>query len=445
MGLSTATIAEVGPKKWTSKSNIAFRSLEERNRILVEHLPQVRYIAGRIHNRLPHHVPLEDLVHSGVLGLMEALEKFDPTKNVQLKSYAKVRIRGAILDSLRELDWSPRTLRRRARQIEYANQTLRTRLGRAPVDTELAVELGISLKRFQHLLGDLYGLEVVSLQALGAEDGCGDDGSRHLADAAVEDPSSSCLRGEMNELLGHTIAELAPRKRQVLALYYFEELTMKEVGARLGVGESRVSQIHTATLLRLRARMRQLLESRARQKRAQEKAAQRAGWNRPELRINPVAASSGVASGAGRARDWSEFPANRQLQLPWPASAPPASSLGCPAAGRLAFPEPSAAVSGPTAASASGRGRGAKAPIPALTLLALKDNPPAKPPQPASWPQSRRLREGATGAALRQPDGSAGQTLVVGVRALPVVTLRTSARARTRPHLSVGARNSKLS
>jgi RNA polymerase sigma factor FliA len=233
---------------------------------LIEHLPQVRYIAKRIHDRLPQHVPLEDLINSGVLGLIEALHKYDPSKHVQLKSYAKVRIRGAILDSLRELDWSPRTLRKRARQIEYASQALRIRFARAPLDTEVAAELGMSLNKFHRLLGDLHGLEVVSLQALSSDDGYGDDGSRYLAHTTAEDPVSLCLRAEMNRFLARAIRELAPRKREILVLYYFKELSMKEVGARLGVGESRVSQIHTATLGRLRVRMRQLLASRARQK-----------------------------------------------------------------------------------------------------------------------------------------------------------------------------------
>lgn len=298
MGLATiaAPAPAIAPREWVLKPSrtpprtLLARSLEERNRILIEHLPQVRYIAGHIHNRLPQHVPLEDLVHSGMLGLMEALEKYDPTKNVQLKSYAKVRIRGAILDSLRELDWSPRTLRRKARLIEYANQHLRTRFGRAPVDTELAAQMGMSLKRFQHLLGDLRGLEIVSLQALGPEDSHGDEALRYLPHSPTEDPAGACLRAEMNGLLRRAVSELTPRKRQVLALYYFEELTMKEVGVRLGVGESRVSQIHTAALGRLRARMRQLLEARARVK---------APWPRqPSKGSEPRTRSEGVATPA---------------------------------------------------------------------------------------------------------------------------------------------------
>jgi RNA polymerase sigma factor for flagellar operon FliA len=286
LGLSAITTSEAVSRRLGIKSHsrpcetVCSPNLEERNRILIKHLTQVRFIAGRIHDRLPRHLPLEDLVQSGVLGLMEAVQKYDPSKNVQLKSYAKVRIRGAILDSLRELDWGPRTLRRRARQIESAQQILRTRFGRAPLDTELATELGISLKKFQQLLGDLHGLEVVSLQAMGSEDGSGEEGARHVPHSAAEDPSEACLRSEMSRLLARAISELPPRKRQVLALYYFEELTMKEAGARLGIGESRVSQIHTAALARLGVRMRQLLESRARQR--QRKELHTRAWSSPE-------------------------------------------------------------------------------------------------------------------------------------------------------------------
>src|SRR5579862_6602271 len=125
---------------------------EERQRLLAEHLPEVRYIARRIHDRLPPHVSFDDLVHAGILGLIDAVDKFDPQKNVQLKSYARFRIRGAILDSLRQMDWSPRTLRRQARRIEDTHRELAAELGRAPTEQELAGRMGLSLGEFQRLL-----------------------------------------------------------------------------------------------------------------------------------------------------------------------------------------------------------------------------------------------------------------------------------------------------
>jgi RNA polymerase sigma factor FliA len=227
---------------------------QERERLLMEQLPQVRHIAHRIHERLPRHVPQEDLVHAGVVGLIDALAKYDPGKHVQFGTYAKFRIRGAMLDSLREMDWSPRHLRRNARRLEEAHNTLCSRLGRNPTENELAVEIGIDLRDFQVLLGELSGLEIGSLRVQLSIDGQEADLCEYLPDTSAENPLSQCLRSEMSNLLARAITELPEKERQVLALYYYEELTMKEVGIVLGVGESRVSQIHSMAVIRLRAR-----------------------------------------------------------------------------------------------------------------------------------------------------------------------------------------------
>ena len=230
----------------------------QREQILLEHLAQVHHIARRIHDRLPPQVLLEDLVHAGILGLMDAVRKYDPRKNVMLKHYAEFRIRGAILDSLRQVDWSPRTLRRQAKRVEQAKFACRARLGRDPSESEIAEEVGVSLKRLQRILGEVRGLDVGSLHSESAEP----DGQDAIdpPSGADEDPFQQALRSEMTGLLGKAIGELAARERNVLALYHFEELTMKQVGAILGIGESRVSQIHSAALLRLRTRLRQLTE-----------------------------------------------------------------------------------------------------------------------------------------------------------------------------------------
>jgi RNA polymerase sigma factor for flagellar operon FliA len=237
---------------------------EERERLLLEHLPQVRYIARRIHDRLPAQVPLEDLIHAGVIGLIDAVEKFDPSKNVLLKSYAKFRIRGAILDSLRALDWSPRHLRRRARLIGEAHRDLKLRLGRTATEPELAVELGMSLQDFQHLLGELRGLDLGSLQAESTDSKSDDEVISYQPGGADRDPFFLCLRGEMKSLVAAALEELDEKERQVVTLYYLEELTMKEVGLVLGVGESRVSQIHSVALVRLRVRIEEILRARLR-------------------------------------------------------------------------------------------------------------------------------------------------------------------------------------
>jgi RNA polymerase sigma factor FliA len=232
----------------------------ERERLLTENLPEVRYIARRIHDRLPSHVQFDDLVHAGILGLIDAVDKFDPGKNVQLKSYARFRIRGAILDSLRQLDWSPRNLRRQARRIEEAHRELAAMLGHAPSEPELATHLGLDLEEFQHLLGELRGLDLGSLHGQSDDTGVEDQMSG-VAVRPEEDPFGVTLRSEMRTLLAQAIDELEIKERQVLALYYLEELTMKEVGLIMSIGESRVSQIHTAALIRLRVRLKQSLHN----------------------------------------------------------------------------------------------------------------------------------------------------------------------------------------
>jgi RNA polymerase sigma factor FliA len=220
---------------------------------MLEELPQVKYIARRIHERLPQHVPFDDLLHAGIVGLIDAMHKFDATKKVRFASYAKFRIRGAILDSLREMDWSPRDLRRKARRLESTMQQLRMELGRSASEPELAQALGMSLVDFQHLLDEIRGLEIGSLQIESLEDGRETNLGETLPGPPDQDPLTLYLRGERKEILAKAIAQLPRREQQVLALYYQEELTMKEVGAALGVGESRVSQIHSIAVARLRS------------------------------------------------------------------------------------------------------------------------------------------------------------------------------------------------
>lgn len=225
---------------------------EERQRLLIENLPEVRYTARRIHDRLPSQVPFDDLVHAGILGLIDAVDKFDPSKNVQLKSYARFRVRGAILDSLRRMDWSPRRLRRQSRQIEQVKRDLSAELARAPSDTEIASRLGMGLGEFQRLRGELHGLDIRSLRGQ-FNDGLVDENVP--ATHPEEDPFHLALRTEMRAILAQAIEKLGEKERRVLGLYYLEELTMKKVGALLNIGESRVSQIHTAALIRLRSRL----------------------------------------------------------------------------------------------------------------------------------------------------------------------------------------------
>ena len=231
---------------------------EERDRILLEQLPQVRYLARRIHERLPRHISLEDLVHAGVVGLIDALNKFDGSKHVQFGSYAKFRIRGAILDSLRATDWGPRELRRKARRVEEAQRKLSLDLSRTPTEGEVAAELNLDLREFQQLLTELDGLEVGSLH-LSPWDGKQEDLCDYLPSRPEDTPFYQYMSSEMKEFLARAVGDLPEKEQQVLALYYFGELTMREVGAELGIGESRVSQIHSLAVVRLRARMEELM------------------------------------------------------------------------------------------------------------------------------------------------------------------------------------------
>ena len=226
---------------------------EYQNRLVMEELPQVYYIARRIHERLPQHVSFDDLVHAGVLGLIEALRKYDASKNVQFKSFAQFRIRGAILDSLRELDWGSRRLRRKARGIDQAIEKLAAKLGRQPDEEEIAAEMGIQLAALHQLLGHLDGLELKGQQTMSG-DGYNETFDVIEAAPAPADgsPFYQCLQGEMKKSLAQAIASLSQKEQQVISLYYREELTMKEIAAVLDVVESRVSQLHTAALAKLR-------------------------------------------------------------------------------------------------------------------------------------------------------------------------------------------------
>jgi len=223
----------------------------EQELLMIEHLPIVRFIARRIHERLPQHVPIEDLYSAGVVGLLDAFGKFDPSKQVQFRSYAQFRIRGAILDSLRTLDWSPRELRRKGRAIEQAIQTLTAQFGRSPSDTEIAHQLHIDLAAYQQLLGELKGLEIGTLHSERSEDS-GEEELVYLPNRPEDDPLFRCLQGEMKQRLAEAIGDLPERERLVMTLYYYEEMTMKEIGLTLGVVESRVSQIHASAVLHLR-------------------------------------------------------------------------------------------------------------------------------------------------------------------------------------------------
>ena len=222
--------------------------------LIVEHLPTVRYIARKIHEGLPQHVDLEELVSAGILGLIDAAAKFKQDKNAQFKTYAQFRIRGAIMDSLRSLDWSPRELRRKGRMAEEAIRSATQRLGRVPSEVEVAAEMGVSLQNYQKLLSDLKSLEIGSLNAERSEDSSEEE-LAYVAAPGDEDPLFQCLQAEMKQHLMDAIDALPERERMVLTLYYYEELSMKEIADLLGVVESRISQIRSSAVLHVRSAM----------------------------------------------------------------------------------------------------------------------------------------------------------------------------------------------
>ena len=231
-----------------------------RDRLILENMNTVRIIARRMHDRLPKHVELEELVSAGVIGLIDAVDKFDHSKQILFKSYAQFRIRGAILDALRTLDWSPRELRRKARAIEEVIRTLTAGLGRSPSEQEIAQNMALSLDEYQQLLGDLKGLEIGSLNMERSEES-GEEEMSYVPGPDKDNPLFQCLEGEMREHLMTALDALPEKERLVLTLYYYEELTMKEIGQTIGVVESRVSQIRTAAVLKLRSALGAATES----------------------------------------------------------------------------------------------------------------------------------------------------------------------------------------
>ncbi len=248
----------------------------EQERVLLEHLPIVRFLARRIHERLPQHVDIEDLVSAGVVGLMDAFSKFDPAKKVQFRSYAQFRIRGAILDSLRTLDWSPRELRRKGRAVEEAIRVLTARMGHAPGEGEVAAEMALGLEEYQQLLGDLKGLEIGTLHMERNEDS-GEEELAYVPGRPEEDPLFQCLRSELEERLAEAIQNLPDRERLVMSLYYYEEMTMREIGLALGVVESRVSQVHASAVAHLRGALKDLASRGAFDRPRVRKPVERAG------------------------------------------------------------------------------------------------------------------------------------------------------------------------
>lgn len=228
----------------------------DRDELITECLPLVKFIAHRISARLPAHVEVDDLIHSGILGLMDAVKKFEPDRNVKFKTYAEQRIRGAILDGLRDLDWVPRSLRRKKKDIEAAYHELEQRLRRAASDEEVAAHLGMPLDELQRALDDLKGVTLGTFMDAG-ENGEGENLISFVPDPGGENPHILLQAREVRNLLKGAVDKLPEKERVVVQLYYYDELTMKEIGTVLNITESRVSQLHTKSMLRLRGKLKE--------------------------------------------------------------------------------------------------------------------------------------------------------------------------------------------
>jgi RNA polymerase sigma factor for flagellar operon FliA len=229
-----------------------------RERLVLAYAPLVKYVAGRMSSGLPAHVEEADLISYGLLGLISAIERFDPGRDIRFETFAITRVKGSIIDELRSLDWVPRSVRAKAREIERANAKLEHQLHRAPTDREMADALGVTTEEFQESLVKISNSSVVALDELWTvSDSSGDTVSLldTIQDPEAVDPSREMDLTDMKDRLAEAIARLPEREKLVVALYYYENLTLREIGEVLGVTESRVSQLHTKAVLRLKSRL----------------------------------------------------------------------------------------------------------------------------------------------------------------------------------------------
>jgi len=232
-------------------------STRARDRLIVHYSPLVKYVAGRVSVGLPQNIEHADLVSYGIFGLIDAIEKFDPERKIKFETYAIARIKGAIIDELRAIDWVPRSVRTKARNVEKAYAALEAKLLRTPTDAEVAEALGMSEPELQNLFTQISFVGLVALDevlSVGGERGESATLGDTIADKR-EGPVAVFEVEEMKQILASTINRLGEREKLVLTLYYYEGLTLSEIGQVLGVSESRVSQIHTKSVIHLRAKL----------------------------------------------------------------------------------------------------------------------------------------------------------------------------------------------
>jgi len=233
------------------------RDPEIRDKFVRQYAPLVKYVAGKVAIGMPHNVEFDDLVGFGVFGLFDAIEKFDPEKHVKFKTYAVTRIRGAIFDELRSIDWVPRSVRQKTREIEEVINKLESNLGRSASDKEIAKEMGVSTQEFQKVMLKISGTSILSLNDIWYT---GEENDSVSIVESIESPHSLnpdtiVEKEEIKRVIVEAISELPEKEKKVLVLYYYEDLTLKEIGQVLEVTESRISQLHTKAIMRLRAKL----------------------------------------------------------------------------------------------------------------------------------------------------------------------------------------------
>ena len=234
---------------------------ENREEVIKRYSPMIKYVANRIAMRLPPHIEVDDLISVGVLGLMDAISKYDSSRGAKFKTYAEFRVRGAILDELRAMDWVPRSIRQKASNVDKVVQRLQAKLSRSPEDEEVAKEMGLSLDQFHDTLNETKSIPIFSLEDLGIAKESGEQQSLLdcLAGKADADPQTQIRLIELKEIIAKAIDALPEKERLMVSLYYYEELTMKEIGAVLEITESRVSQIHSKAVYRLRTKLKAVI------------------------------------------------------------------------------------------------------------------------------------------------------------------------------------------
>ena len=229
---------------------------------ILRYTPLIKYIAYRLAMRLPPHIAVGDLMSAGVMGLIDAFKKYDSSKNVEFKTYAEFRIRGAMIDELRALDWVPRSVRQKTAQVEKAIAKLEKERGRSVDDEEVAGELNLPLEEYYDLMNKLKGISLLDIESLrrAMSKVPEEDLLEYLQDDEENDPFHLLSVKELKKVLGHAIQELSPKEKTVISLYYYDELTLKEIGEVLDLTESRICQIHTKAILKLRTKLKKHLK-----------------------------------------------------------------------------------------------------------------------------------------------------------------------------------------